>query len=143
MEKDKQEKIESKISAIKKYLRELDNYQEVSADDIREIGQVRGAVERYLQLAVQSTIDLAETVIAYKKLRKPSTLSESFDILREGKIIDDKLSEQLINIAGFRNIIIYQYREVDEEIMINILKNNLGDIEGFIKIIERKIINEQ
>lgn len=137
------EKIESKINTIKKYLKELENYQEVSEKDIRKIGQVRGAVERYLQLAVQSTIDLAETVIAYKKLRKPNTLSENFHILREEEILDDKLSEQLANMAGFRNVIVHQYTEVDEGMMVDILKNNLGDIEEFIKIIEREIINEQ
>lgn len=136
------EVIENKISDVRNYLEELKDYQEITQDDIRKIGQTRGAVERYLQLAVQSSIDLAEAVIAYKKLRKPATLSDNFLVLNKNGLIDDKLAQQLIAMVGFRNIIVHQYREVDEEIVIDILQNHLIDIEKFIEIIQKEIVNE-
>jgi uncharacterized protein YutE (UPF0331/DUF86 family) len=136
------EVIENKISDVRDYLEELKGYQKITQDDIRKICQTRGAVERYLQLAVQSSIDLAEAVVAYKKLRKPATLSDNFLVLNKDGLIDDKLAQQLIAMVGFRNIIVHQYREVDEEIVIDILQNHLIDIEKFIEIIQKEVVNE-
>lgn len=127
--------IENKVSAAKKYLRILDSYKKYSQKKLEESLDLRGAVERYLYLAVQAAIDLADAVIAYKKFRKPTTLSESFHILNEEKIIDDKLTEKLIKMTGFRNIIAHDYEKVDYNIVYDILQNRLADIEKFIAII--------
>ena len=60
----------------------------------------------YLYLVSQLAIDLAEAVVAFKDLRKPTTLSKSFYILNEERIISDSLAEKMAKIAGFRNIIL-------------------------------------
>jgi uncharacterized protein YutE (UPF0331/DUF86 family) len=52
-------------------------------------------LERYLYPAIQAAIDLAEAIISYKNLRKPSTMSESFHILRESAIISDEVTEHM------------------------------------------------
>jgi uncharacterized protein YutE (UPF0331/DUF86 family) len=65
--------IENKISSAKKYLKILQRYGGYKKEDIEGNIDIRGAVERYLYLAIQATIDLAEAVIAYKGLRKPTT----------------------------------------------------------------------
>ena len=128
--------IENKISSIKKYLDILKRYRGYSVIEIKNNIDIRGALERYLYLAVQASIDLAEAVIAYKNFRKPITLAESFDILFEGKVVTDRaLIERLINMVGFRNIIAHDYGEINYDIVYNILKNKLKDIEEFIKII--------
>jgi len=128
--------IENKISSIKKYLDILKRYRGYSVIEIKNNIDIRGALERYLYLAVQASIDLAEAVIAYKNFRKPITLAESFDILFEGKVVTDRaLIERLINMVGFRNIIAHDYGEINYDIVYNILQNKLKDIEEFIKII--------
>ena len=58
--------IENKISHIRKYLRILDGYQKYSRKKIEGNIDLKGAVERYLYLAAQATIDLSEAVVAYK-----------------------------------------------------------------------------
>lgn len=70
--------IENKISSTRKYLRILDRYKSRSKDQIQRDVDLKGAVERYLYLAVQSAIDPAEALIALKSLRKPATMAESF-----------------------------------------------------------------
>ncbi len=67
--------IENKISAIRKYLKILERYKKYSRDEIEGNVDIRGAVERYLYLATQAVIDLADAVIAYKNFRKPTTMS--------------------------------------------------------------------
>ena len=129
--------IENKISAVRNYLKILGRYKKYTQKEIENNLDLKGAVERYLYLAVQATIDLAEAVIAYKKLRKPSTLSESFYILKEENIISDKLSEKLVKMTGFRNVIAHDYDRLDYSIVFDVLKNKLKDVEDFLKKISK------
>ena len=129
--------IENKISAVKKYLKILTRYNKYSRQEIEDNLDIRGAVERYLYLAVQATIDLADSVIAYKKFRKPSTMSESFHILQEEQIIPIELADKMVKMTGFRNIIAHDYEKINYDIVYDVLQNRLKDIEEFIEIISR------
>ena len=131
--------IENKISAAKKYIRILENYRKYSREEIEKNIDIRGAVERYLYLAVQAAIDLAEAVISFKNFRKPTAMAESFTILSEEGIINEEFAGQLIKMVGFRNIIIHDYGEIDYDIVYNILHQQLKDIEKFIEIVDEKI----
>ena len=124
--------IENKISHIRKYLRILDGYQKYSRKEIEENIDLKGAVERYLYLAAQATIDLSEAAVAYKNFRKPTTMSESFYILNEEKIISNELTEKLVKMTGFRNAVAHDYEKLNYEIVYDVLQNRLKDIEEFI-----------
>lgn len=129
--------IENKISSAKKYLKILERYKKYSREEVENDVDVRGMVERYLYLVAQSAIDLAETTIALKKLRKPTTMSESFHILEEEKIIDVKLAEKLVSMAGFRNVIAHDYEKINYDIVYDVLNNKLADIQEFLEVIEK------
>lgn len=124
--------IENKISSVKKYLRILERYKQYSQDEIVNDIDKKGAVERYLYLAAQASIDLAESVIAYKNLRKPSTMSDSFYILQEEGIISIELTEKMVKMTGFRNIIAHDYEKLNYAIVYDVLQSKLPDIEDFL-----------
>lgn len=132
--------IENKISAVKKYLRILDGYKNYSREKVEEDVNIRGALERYLYLAVQATIDLAEAVISHKNWRKPSSMGETFEILKEEKIIPAALASELIKMVGFRNIITHDYGEIDYNIVYDILHNKSDDIKKFSQVIKRFLL---
>jgi uncharacterized protein YutE (UPF0331/DUF86 family) len=131
--------IENKISSVQKYLKILERYKEYSREEIEKNIDIRGAVERYLYLAIQSTIAIAEAVISFKNFRKPTTMAESFIILSEEGIIDREFAEKLIKMVGFRNIIAHDYEELNYDIVYDVLHQRLKDIEKFIEIIKEKI----
>jgi uncharacterized protein YutE (UPF0331/DUF86 family) len=132
--------IENKISAIKKYLKIAAGYKKYAQKKLEGDASLRGAVERYLYLAAQATIDLAEAVIAYKNFRKPQTMSESFEILKEEDIINAELSQEMIKMVGFRNVMAHDYERVNYAIVYNVLQNGAEDIEKFIKVVKKKLI---
>ncbi len=125
--------IENKISAIKRYLKILARYKRYSKEAIAKNLDLRGAVERYLYLVCQATIDLAGAVIADKNFRKPTTMSEGFHILNEEGIIAKRLTEKMVQMTGFRNILAHDYERVDYNILYDILHKRLRDIEEFIR----------
>jgi uncharacterized protein YutE (UPF0331/DUF86 family) len=131
--------IEKSISNIKKYLSILNNYRNITVEDLQNDFTLRGAVERYLYLAVQATIDLAEAIISYKDLRRPSTFSESFEILNEHNIISKCTKTNMIQMARFRNRIAHDYGDINYNIVHDILINRITDIDIFLEEISRKI----
>lgn len=126
--------IENKVSAAQKYLALLRGYQRRSRNEIEHEATIRGAVERYLYLAIQATIDLAEAIISYRELRKPTTMGETFTILNEAKIVPAPLAEKLIKMTGFRNVIAHDYEKINYDIVYDVLMRRLGDIEEFLRI---------
>ncbi len=127
--------IENKVSSVKKYIKIAERYKKYSQEEIENNVDTRGMVERYLYLAAQAAIDLAEAVIANKKFRKPTTMTEAFYILEEENIIPPELTKKLVNMVGFRNIISHDYEKIDYDIVYDILHNGLSDIAEFLKII--------
>lgn len=131
--------IEKGISNIRKYLSILSNYKSSKQDDLARDMTLRGAVERYLYLAVQATIDLAEAIISYRELRRPSTFAESFEILKDEGLISGEVVQNMIQMARFRNRIAHDYGDIDHKIVHDILVNRLHDIEDFLDEISKKI----
>ena len=131
--------IENKISSVKSYLKILERYKKHSQEEIENDIDLKGAIERYLYLASQASIDLAEAFISFKGFRKPSTLSESFYILEEENIISKEITEKMVKMTGFRNTIAHDYAKINYDIVYDVLQNKLEDIEEFIKIIKNKI----
>ncbi len=131
--------VESKISSIKKYLKLLERYKKYEQREIEENPDFKGAFERYLYLAAQATIDLAEAVIAFKDFRRPTTYTDAFYVLDEQEFISKELSEKLINMAKFRNIIAHDYEDVDFGIVYDAGQNRFIDIEEFIGAVQEKL----
>jgi len=127
--------IENKISSAKKYLKILEKYQKYSQEEIENDVDRRGAVERYLYLAAQSSIDLADALIAYKNFRKPATLGESFRILEENGVILPELTEKMVKMTGFRNVVAHDYDKINYDIIYDVLQNRLNDIKVFLEVI--------
>lgn len=125
--------VENKISSTKKYLKICYGLKGYSRDKIENDINIRAVVERYLYLVVQSTIDSAESLVSYKNLRKPTTASECFEILKEEGLINQELSKKLTNMTGFRNILAHDYQKINYDIVYDVLHNGLKDIEEFLE----------
>ena len=128
--------VENKISTVEKNLEILKRYEDTTKEDIENNIDLRGALERYLFLTVQATIDLAGAFVSYWGFRKPSTFGESFQILREKDILNESLTGELVKMTGFRNILVHDYEDLDYEVVLNVLKNKTDQIREFVDIIK-------
>ena len=89
------------------------------------------AVILNIQRAIQQTIDLGAYLVKKYKLGIPKTTKEIFIFLEKKGIIDEKLSQNLQNMIGFRNIAIHEYTNLNLEIIEDIIKNHLFDVIKF------------
>ena len=82
-------------------------------------------MERTLQIMIEICADIANHIIADKGYRIPRSYADTFRVLYEKGIIEEEIFKMMENMAKFRNIVVHRYDQVDEYIVINILKNTL------------------
>lgn len=98
---------------------------------------VYGNAERYLQLAIQGVLDISNHVLADSDSRLPRDNKELFDLLAARKILPVRLARKLVSMAGFRNILVHEYLEIDRRRVFRILKDDLDDFERFIRAVSK------
>ncbi len=86
-----------------------------------------------LQRACEATIDIAMYVIANRKLGVPQTKKEAFIKLEENELISKEISNNMQKMIGFRNIAVHDYKQIDEEVLADVIQNHLGDFIIFAK----------
>ncbi len=121
--------LEKKLAFIEtcvRELRELANPERVGVD-VRETR----FVEHTLQLAIQAALDAASHVVSARRLSEPETNRELFECLGRAGLIGAELVRPLYGMAGFRNILVHGYQEVDPRIVRDILHNHLDDLLRF------------
>jgi uncharacterized protein YutE (UPF0331/DUF86 family) len=131
------ELLRKKLTIIEGLVSELRNIARIDRleEDVRE----RRFVERSLQLAVQAAIDVALHVIADQRMGEPETNRAAFGLLhRHGWIRDEQLTG-LQRMAGFRNVLVHGYAEVDLAIVRRIAERHLGDLLDFVAVIRARI----
>jgi len=133
------EVLKNKLSEIKKYLTIVKSYQTKSKEDLINDQTLRGAVERYLYLLCQTTIDFSEALISHLNFRRPSTYGEIFEILYEQKIISQSVSLKMKKMTGFRNILTHAYGEINLDILVEVLQKDINDFLLFIEEVQKKI----
>ncbi|MBZ0157854.1 MAG: DUF86 domain-containing protein [Alphaproteobacteria bacterium] len=130
-----QEKVAHKIERLREYVQYLGECRKYSPDDLKKDPLVRGAVERYLHLAAECVIDIAEIIIAERGLRKPEEYREAIEILGEAGILSGDFAVYFAPIAGFRNILVHEYAKIDLDEVYRHLQKDLPDFEKFIHFI--------
>jgi uncharacterized protein YutE (UPF0331/DUF86 family) len=70
-----------------------------------------------IERACQATIDMAMHVTAERHLGIPQSNAEAFSLLERAGLIDTALCKSLRGMAGFRNVAVHQYEELDLDVL--------------------------
>ena len=70
-----------------------------------------------------------------QRLGEPATNRDLFALLVKAKCLPTELSQDLGNMAGFRNILVHGYQDVDPAIMADVVVNHVNDLLAFVAAI--------
>lgn len=131
------ELIAKKLALIETSVRELQTLArtEEIASDIRE----QRFVEHTLQIAIQAALDAASHVVSDERLGEPVSYRELFDLLEKADYIPADLARELEKMAGFRNVLVHGYDDVDVAIVRDIVDNRLSDLLRFVDCIRARL----
>jgi uncharacterized protein YutE (UPF0331/DUF86 family) len=95
--------------------------------------------ERYLHLAIESALDIANHLIAEAGLEAPDTYRDAFAILTRHGVLDDEHGKRLQSWAGMRNVLVHLYLDIDHGITWDTILNDLGDLRRLAEIAAAKL----
>jgi uncharacterized protein YutE (UPF0331/DUF86 family) len=121
---------------------------ETAIADLRRLGQPdrlsvdliqRRFVEHTLQIAIQAALDVASHVVSDERLGEPRTNRDLFALLAQGGWLDSTLRDTLSRMAGFRNVLVHGYDDVNLDIVRDIVETRLPDLERFVAAIRARL----
>ena len=123
-----EEVVNNKLINLEEYIKDLEEYKEIELDQYNKDKVIQRYLERTLHLAVESILDIGNHIISAERLGSPNTNSDIIKILAEHNIIKNN-KDKYIKMARFRNIIVYDYTNIDSEIVLDTIKNGLNDLK--------------
>jgi uncharacterized protein YutE (UPF0331/DUF86 family) len=105
------------------------------AHDLRE----ERFVEHSLQLAIQAALDVSSHVVSDQRLGEPQTNRDVFRLLGRAGVLSVDLAGRLERMAGFRNVIVHMYEDVNLAIVRDVVEHHLGDLLEFVAAIRVRL----
>lgn len=94
------------------------NNDSTNLDDYKKMD----AIVLNLQRACQMVMDTAMYVVTTRKLGLPQTNKEAFILLEQNNMITKEMCNNMKGMIGFRNIAVHEYKNIDEEIVEDVIK---------------------
>lgn len=135
--------INERLILIDSFLKEL--YELAVLDEDSFISQKRNtaACESFLRRTLEAIFDIGRHILAKTGYIDMATEYKSIAKgLIEIGIVDRKLGEKLVEMAGYRNRLVHMYNLVSDKELYQIIQSDLKDIEEFVSAIKRFIQKE-
>jgi uncharacterized protein YutE (UPF0331/DUF86 family) len=102
-----------RIDAVLEYVRRLERFRSLDRDAFAADPDVHHLAERYLHLAVEAALDIANHIIADRDYEAPETYRDAFSILGAHGVVTEDLARRLQGWAGLRNVLVHAYLDID------------------------------
>ena len=128
------------LIALRATVAALRRHAGTSPGALRADSDRRWAVERGLQLCAQNALDIASHIGSAAGF-DPETYGSSIDCLIRANVLPRAFGDRFRGVAGFRNVLVHGYLEVDLDLLATILAEHLDDFEEFARHVERWLAN--
>jgi uncharacterized protein YutE (UPF0331/DUF86 family) len=95
-----------------------------------------------LQLAIQAALDVASHIVSSDRLGEPETNRQLFDLLARAGWLGPDLADTMRKMAGFRNVVVHGYQELDKAVLADIVAHRLGELLAFVAAIRSRLRRE-
>lgn len=127
--------IEDRLGFINESIAKLQKLSYLKQEDF--LMDDRSAVaESYLRRSLEAIFDIGRHIIAKTAGKGVVEYKEIANALGRNGVITREQAERLRLIAGYRNRLVHFYHEVTDKELYLILRNNLSDMENFVKEIK-------
>lgn len=129
------ELISRKLSRLASYVNELKSATDITWEKYQTDLRTKAFVERYLHLAIEEVIDIANHIVSFEQWREPAGYRDLLLILSEKGVIPKNQLSTFQNMASFRNMLVHRYENIEEELVYGIFSKHLDDFETFSSLI--------
>ena len=124
------------LRQITKYLAKLREVAKTPHEEYLANSILQSASERFLQLCIESYINVGNRLIALlqvdQQFNAPKTYADVFRELERQKVTHG-LEPAMVEMTKFRNRLVHVYWDMSPEIIYQIIRTSLADIDSFLK----------
>lgn len=123
--------VQGLIDDIRSRLTEL-RAQNVTAEKLNDMF-FRWGVEHGLQTILEAALDIARHITAAQAWGVKPRARDYMIVLGERTVIERSLSEKLAEAMSVRNRLVHEYGQISREKLAAFTREDLGDIDDYIK----------
>jgi uncharacterized protein YutE (UPF0331/DUF86 family) len=124
--------IERRLEKLSVCLQKLEPFKKQKKEELLGDPYLQDIIERNLEVAAQAVIDIANRIISIDRLEKPRDYYEAILRLGEVGILPIDFAQKLAPIAGFRNILVHSYLDINWDEVYN----NLSQIHDLTRYMD-------
>jgi uncharacterized protein YutE (UPF0331/DUF86 family) len=134
--------IERRLDKLDVCLKKLEPFRLKKKEESFKDPYFQDIIERNLQVAAQSVVDIANRIISLDALEKPRDYYGAILILGQAGILPSDFAQKLAPIAGFRNILVHDYLEIDwNEVYCNL--QHLDDLVTYMQHVKNWVREQE
>ncbi len=111
--------IAENIKKIQELLKVIKSFKEYNLDEIISDFYLFGSLRYAFIELVGRAIDINQHLIKEKDGEVPNDYAETFKILGQMNILEQKFAIEISKSVGLRNVVVHEYEEVDEKLLYN------------------------
>lgn len=130
------EMVLKKTDVIQHDLARLSEFQDASFDELAKDYWKHKSVERVIEVVINEAIDINQHLIVKSgKGSLPFDFKESFLLLVDLGVYPKEFAQTIAPSVGLRNILVHQYRELDEGIFYRSIKDCLAQYSAYCRYV--------
>ena len=135
--------ITGKLQALEGYLQQLRKFRSYRYDEIEGDLEKIWAIEHGLQVSIQIIIDIGNHILASIGQNQISDYTDVLNKLGQNNVLPPEFAAEIQGMAGFRNVLVHRYAEVDLKRVYDVLQNRLDDFMKYIGYIRSYLSSER
>jgi uncharacterized protein YutE (UPF0331/DUF86 family) len=124
------DRILTRLDELGGYLRDIRSIAPARFDDYLVV-EKRRACERLLQISIEAVIDVCALLVTGLRLGVPAEEDDLFEKLTRGAVITPSTAATLRRMKGLRNLLVHAYGRIDDRMIFETIRSQLGDFEMF------------
>ena len=128
-------RIDQLLALLSRYVRLLREFASVPSEEFTSDPRNYGSGERFLQLAIETSLNVGHHIIATFGFDQPTTYAEVFRVLGKERVLDPDFASTIEPMARMRNRLVHHYEDVDPALVYELLRTRLGDFDQFAQAV--------
>ncbi len=129
-----------RLKMVEDYVSDLREVQQLTFKEYQTEKYLRRFIERTLHTAIEACLDIGRRLISQAGFRYPTDNKDVFVVLIEEGVLPDSQRDPLQAMAGFRNVLVHQYADLDDLAVYGAFKKRLGDFENFATSVQEYLV---
>ena len=125
--------VETRLLRLESVISELERLGEADPETYRKSLSEMWGVERGLQLGAEILLDIGNHILVAQFGVSPQEYGDIFDRLADRQVISRSVADRLSGLAGFRNIIVHDYLELNPARVLENLGRAPKDFSEFAR----------